>query len=126
MERAIARGVRLFNTEKFFEAHEALEAVWLKAHGREKLLLHGLIQIAAAFHHSQRGNAEGLRRLLKKGMKTIQPLDESSLVIDFTDLRKQLEPWRKLVEAEGPVDLSRHPPFPKIRTLEESHPAVAR
>ncbi|HMD85687.1 MAG TPA: DUF309 domain-containing protein [Terriglobia bacterium] len=33
MEEGIAEGVRLFNTQKFFEAHEALEAVWLKARG---------------------------------------------------------------------------------------------
>jgi uncharacterized protein len=51
MERDIADGILLFNTQKFFEAHEALEAVWLKAEGERKTLLHGLIQVAAAFHH---------------------------------------------------------------------------
>jgi len=59
IEDGILEGVRLFNGRKFFEAHEALEAVWLKAHGHRKTLLHGLIQIAAAFHHHNTRQSRG-------------------------------------------------------------------
>ena len=33
MEHGILEGIHLFNAQKFFEAHEALETVWLKAAG---------------------------------------------------------------------------------------------
>jgi hypothetical protein len=33
MEPGTVAGIHLFNTRKFFEAHEAPEAVWLKAKG---------------------------------------------------------------------------------------------
>src|SRR5215470_801595 len=72
MEDGILEGVRLFNGRKFFEAHEVLEAVWLKAHGHRKTLLHGLIQIAAAFHHHTRGNPAGLHSLLEKGCSKLE------------------------------------------------------
>jgi hypothetical protein len=44
-----------------FKAFEAPEAAWLKAMGRRKIFLHGLIQVAAAFHHHTRRNPNGLR-----------------------------------------------------------------
>ncbi|HUU14905.1 MAG TPA: DUF309 domain-containing protein [Terriglobia bacterium] len=43
MDPALKEGVRLFNARKFFEAHEALETLWLKSADEEKILLHGLI-----------------------------------------------------------------------------------
>ncbi|HEV2233594.1 MAG TPA: DUF309 domain-containing protein, partial [Terriglobia bacterium] len=50
MKAKIAEGLRLFNSQKYFETHEVLEEVWLKTVGEKKIFLHGLIQIAAAFH----------------------------------------------------------------------------
>jgi len=44
MQSEIAENMRLFNEPKFFEAHEALEAVWLTCEGTERALPHSLIQ----------------------------------------------------------------------------------
>jgi predicted metal-dependent hydrolase len=95
MKRAVARGIRLFNSGKFFEAHEALEAVWLPAEGDEKVLLHGLIQIAAAFHHHTRGNSRGFYSLLEKGLNKLEKLSDVKGGIDLARLRKDLQPWCK-------------------------------
>ena len=47
----LREGARLFDERRFFEAHEAWEARWLvETDERRRLLLQGLIQIAAAFH----------------------------------------------------------------------------
>ena len=46
LERADALGA----AGKYFDAHEELEAFWMKATGEEKILLQGLIQIAAGLH----------------------------------------------------------------------------
>ena len=47
----VSEGARLFDDGRFFEAHEAWEARWLdETDDGRRLLLQGLIQIAAAFH----------------------------------------------------------------------------
>src|SRR5437867_13299497 len=44
-------GVTLFNSGKFWHAHEAWEQVWLRHAEDERLFFQGLIQLAAAYHH---------------------------------------------------------------------------
>ena len=53
-------GVALYNAGRFWEAHEALEAVWRAATGPDRVLWQGLIQAAAAMLHRERGNTHGL------------------------------------------------------------------
>jgi predicted metal-dependent hydrolase len=46
---------RCFNEEKFFEAHEVLEVLWLQErHGPRDEFFKGLIQYAGAFVHLQK------------------------------------------------------------------------
>jgi len=113
MNREIEEGIRLFNSGKFFEAHEALEAVWLDACGEEKTFLHGLIQIAAAFHHYTRQNEAGFRSLLEKGWSKLDKLGRTRGGIDLGILRHQLEPWFSfLAKARG--EGRTPPPLPRI------------
>ena len=114
MDPAVAAGIHLFNNRKFFEAHEALEAVWLKAHGEEKVLLHGLIQVAAAFHHHARDNPAGFRSLLEKGSKKLERFAETENGLNLADLRQQLHRWRDFLN-DAPAHHARPaPPLPRI------------
>ena len=116
MKEVLEDGIRLFNMQKYFEAHEALEAAWLRVEGEEKIFLHGLIQIAAAFHHYARGNPAGFRSLLEKGLKKLEIFGATKEGIDLAGLRKQLQPWRNLLglnQGSGIVGL---PPFPRLAT----------
>jgi len=45
----------LFNNEKYWKAHEVLEGVWKHTYGDERDLLNGLILVAAALVHYQKG-----------------------------------------------------------------------
>lgn len=94
MEHDFLEGIRLFNTQHYFEAHEALEAVWLKATGDRKVFLHGLIQVAAAFHHYTRGNRAGFRSLLEKGCAKLEPFGAEFENVDLAALMRQLRQWR--------------------------------
>jgi uncharacterized protein len=78
------QGLEEFNTERFFEAHEAWEQVWLAAAGTEKRFLQGIIQIAAAFHHYQRGNRRGACSLLEAGLRRLHdlPADQGGIALD--------------------------------------------
>ncbi len=55
----LAQGRDLFNNEEFFEAHEAWEKLWLMEHGRDRVFVQGLIQVAAHFVHLRKGNWSG-------------------------------------------------------------------
>jgi predicted metal-dependent hydrolase len=66
----VCDGARLFDEGRFFEAHEAWEAHWLvEKDEARRLLLQGLIQIAAAFHKLLDNEApEPAARLYAKGL----------------------------------------------------------
>ena len=100
MAAAFMAGIRLFNSEKFFECHEAVEALWLKSTGEEKTFLHGLIQVAAAFHHQQRANPVGARSLLEKGWKKLEALGPRRRGIDLDKLGNKLQLWRQYMARE--------------------------
>lgn len=116
MDPAVARGINLFNTRKFFEAHEALEEVWLKAHGDEKLLLHGLIQVAAAFHHHTRHNQAGFRSLLEKGSRKLDRFGAHKSGIDLAALRQELRNWSEHLGNAHEVEAPRLPRIQGVAT----------
>jgi predicted metal-dependent hydrolase len=122
LDPALKEGLRLFNARKFFEAHEALEALWLKTAGEEKTFLHGLIQVAAAFHHFTRGNLTGFRSLLEKGSLKLEKSSADRHGIRPVEFLAQLQPWREWAERTAkqhlriPEGVSSEvlPPLPKI------------
>jgi predicted metal-dependent hydrolase len=67
----LERGRQLFNAGRYFEAHEAWEEAWLVEKGDLRLLLQGLIQIAAGCLKSGEGNASGCARLLAAGLEKL-------------------------------------------------------
>ena len=117
MEQGILEGIRLFNTQHYFEAHEALEAVWLKATGDRKTFLHGLIQVAAAFHHHAQGNAAGFRSLLEKGCSKLARFGAEFEGIDLAALRRHLQSWQEHLHASS---LPEPPALPQIRLLADA------
>ena len=60
-DSAYREGIDLFNRGQFWHAHEAWEARWLSSSGQPRQFIQGLIQVAAALVHWQRGNQRGLR-----------------------------------------------------------------
>jgi predicted metal-dependent hydrolase len=118
MNEGIAEGIRLFNRQKYFEAHEALESVWLKAQGSQKAFLHGLIQVAAAFHHHTRGNPAGFRSLLEKGCAKLEEFGAAAERLDLSGLMLELRRWREYLgrSSDSPLPL---PLLPRIKSIKE-------
>jgi uncharacterized protein len=116
MEQGIIDGIRLFNAQRYFEAHEALEAVWLKETGDRKAFLHGLIQVAAAFHHHALGNPAGFRSLLDKGCSKLKPFGTKFEGIDLAALTRELRPWQEHLHASA-LPAPTAPPLPQIRCV---------
>jgi uncharacterized protein len=111
-EDGLAEGLRRYRAGEFFVAHEYWEEVWLKLKGSEKTFLQSLIQVAAAFHHLQRGNKQGTTSLLKAALGRLDPYPASFGGIAVTRFCEELREWVKALEAGDELsELS----FPRIR-----------
>ena len=69
-EKGIEDGIFYFNNERYWESHEAFEAVWKQCFGREKEVVQGIILMAVALAHAQKNDLSigigMLRRVLEK------------------------------------------------------------
>ena len=70
-DEAIERSVELFNDEKYWGAHEALESVWKDSSGDEKSILNGIILVAAAFVHDEKNEPEICLSILQRARKKL-------------------------------------------------------
>ena len=71
VEEALALGIELWEQGRYFEAHECLEDVWHAATAADADLWQGVIQIAVAGVHLQRGNPSGARSLLERASERL-------------------------------------------------------
>ncbi len=82
---------QLFNQERFWEFHELLEDVWRRASGREKQALNGLILVAAAFVHLQRGDEESFFRVLGRALDRLRGFGGEVLGIKVGEVRERVK-----------------------------------
>ena len=95
-EEAIDRARNLFNNEKFWKCHEVLEFVWKQAKGDEKKLLNGVILVAAALVHFQKGENEICMSILKRADDKIKSgKEEEYYRIKLDSLKENL---RKIID----------------------------
>jgi len=88
-----------FNEQKYYEAHDVLEHLWLQTKGENHLYFKGLIQIAGAFVHLQKQfqrpthPKDGRRmrpatRLFKLGMSNLESYLPQYMHLDVEGLCK--------------------------------------
>lgn len=110
---AFNRGLRLFNTAEFYDAHEVWEDVWRPLPpSMEKKFLQGLIQIAVGLHHHSTGNTVGALSLLKRGRFNLHHSRTGALEIDVDEFLCQVDRWSDALKANALL-----PSFPKIIKL---------
>jgi uncharacterized protein len=70
-DETLREGVRLFNEERFWEAHEALEEIWHREKGEDRDTIQGLILTAAAFVHFQKDEASVCISILGRALEKL-------------------------------------------------------
>ncbi len=105
-------GLRCFHSGAFFEAHEHWETVWLGAQEPEKTFLQGLIQVAAGFHHFQRGNRAGTISLLRSALGRLDRYPEAFAGLEVAPLRAAIRLWLEALETVPP---SSTPSLPQLQ-----------
>jgi uncharacterized protein len=64
-------GRAAFNGGEYFRAHELWEQAWQTLDGAERILMQGLIQIAAGLHHLKQRRLGPAAGLLRKGLNKV-------------------------------------------------------
>lgn len=122
IEEALRKAVSEFNSGRFFESHETLEEVWIETHGRSRLFLQGLIQVAAGFFHLGNGNRVGAGRQLHRGIQKLLGYPEVYGGVDLASLRRSAGRWLARIEA-APIPPPPIEELPKIRFVDEERPS---
>lgn len=127
-EQFFDRGVALWNARDPHPAHEEWEALWHEEEGPRRQWLQGLIQVAAALFHVERGfYATGFVKLMRSAAEKRRGYDARGERIDAAALEADLGPWEAhadLVE-RGRGLREQLPPWPTIRYRAGQTPSAA-
>lgn len=107
----LAEGLHCYRSGQFFLAHEHWEGVWLQCQEPEKTMLQCLIQIAAAFHHLQRGNRRGAVSLLSRALRRLEPYPDELGGVSVKAILESVGAWLRIL---GDADDAPQLPFPPI------------
>jgi predicted metal-dependent hydrolase len=122
----LRKGIEEFNSGRFFEAHETLEEIWLPSPQPLRDFYQGIIQIAAAFVHFQRGERPGAERLLRRGLAKLDAFAPEFMGVDVGKLIADAQRLQQALTALDKEAMDRLDPalLPKIRV--RPPPARAR
>jgi predicted metal-dependent hydrolase len=88
--------IHCFNQRLYYEAHEVLEVLWLTERGRaDGRFYQGLIQLAGAFVHWEKGRPGPAAALLRLAGSNLQGYPRLHHRLDLNDLRLRLEEWSR-------------------------------
>ena len=68
---SLEEGLELIRAGEYFDAHEELEDEWRVASEDERDFLQGLVHVAVAWLHAERGNRPGCERQLAKAARRL-------------------------------------------------------
>ncbi len=103
---ALAKGVREFNSWRFYDCHETLEDVWRAESSDLVDFYQGIIKVAAGFHHLLRGNHKGTVNLLGHALTLLEPYRPSCLGLNVQRLIDEAGACYQRLRELGPKRLS--------------------
>lgn len=124
----LVKAVGQFSHWRFYDCHETLENVWREAGGKSAVadteagFYHGLIKLAAGFHHLLRGNHHGAVTLLADGLRLLSPYAPTRHGVDVAgvleETRACLDQLRNL--GPGGLDAFDRGMIPRLRWVENA------
>jgi len=81
--------VRLFNAGEWYACHDGFEELWHETQAPCRKVLQGILQIAVAHLHLERGNRRGATVLLGEGLGRLQAAGDECFGLDLTLLRQR-------------------------------------
>jgi hypothetical protein len=113
-QQALARGIALFDAQRFWEAHEAWEEAWMDEEGDVRVFLQGLIQVAAGYYKATvQDQPGGCVKLLGSGLAKLRLVPDVfggiALVAFTSQVERTLEDARRWHGGGERVDPARIP-----------------
>ncbi|MBM5783485.1 MAG: DUF309 domain-containing protein [Cyanobacteria bacterium K_DeepCast_35m_m1_288] len=103
--------VRLFNAGEWYACHDGFEELWHETQAPCRRVLQGILQIAVAHLHLERGNRRGATVLLGEGLGRLQNAGPAQLGLDLDQLRQQARArLQALQQEQDPTGL----PLPQL------------
>jgi hypothetical protein len=99
-------GLQLIREGAYFDAHEELEDEWREAAPEERDFLQGLVHVAVAWLHAERGNRSGCERQLAKAERRLAGYRPGHLGVDVEVILADVESARRTLE-RGSLTLPR-------------------
>jgi uncharacterized protein len=115
IDEALDRAVALFDSQRFFEAHEFLEWIWKHEDldPADKDFWKGVTQVAVGCCHTQRGNVDGALTLLERSVAYMADYPEQHLGVDRVRLAAAALRLDAAVRVDGPHPEHDFPRFPR-------------
>jgi predicted metal-dependent hydrolase len=98
----LLQGIREFNSGAYFACHETLEDIWIGEKRPIRRFYQGILQVAAALLHLERGNCRGAVTLLDKGAGNLKPFTPFCQQVDVADLLREAGRLREELDILGP------------------------
>ena len=83
------RALVLWDHQMFFETHEVLESLWMKAAGKQKLILQALIRAAGVYIHLANHNLKGAEKMAARAKEILETYKEE--IPPFPGLEKLIK-----------------------------------
>lgn len=82
----LVEAISLFNCGDWYACHDGFEALWHETAGPMRPVLQGILQIAVAELHLERGNSRGATILMGEGLGRLKACPTNALGIDLNAL----------------------------------------
>ena len=92
-------GLPLIREGAYFKAHEELEDEWRTAPAAERDFLQGLVHVAVAWLHAERGNRNGCERQLVKAERRLDGYRPRHRGIDVDEILDDVATARRIAAA---------------------------
>jgi uncharacterized protein len=89
-KESIKLACELFNNEKYWKTHEVLEGTWKHTQGSERELLNGIILVAAALVHYQKGELEICISIMKRALVKLKNSYGKYYDLDIDFLKREV------------------------------------
>jgi predicted metal-dependent hydrolase len=113
--------VERFNHGEWYACHDGFEALWHESLEPERTELQGILQIAVAHLHRERGNLRGATVLLGEGLGRLSPCGDGALGFDLALLRSNSARFLEALQQQQPLD---DLPAPSLRPALPQKPPV--
>ena len=108
----LAEAITLFNQGEWYACHDSFEELWHETQGSCRPLLQGLLQVAVAQLHHERGNQRGATVLMGEGLGRLARCGERGLGLELNPLRTTVRQWLEALQHGQSTELL---PPPQLR-----------